>query len=655
MSDQIAIRFQDVGKMYKIFPTRLDNFLDALGLARLMPWRRIEPREFWALRDINLELKKGRRLGIIGRNGAGKSTLLKLIAGNLIPTEGRIQVNGQVQALLEAGAGFHPEFTGMENIRAALVYQGYTSKEMESVIQDIVEFTELGQFLNQPLKTYSSGMAARLIFATATALKPDILIVDEILGAGDAYFSSKSAARMKSLVEDTGASVLLVSHSMGDILRYCEECFWMERGRIVKQGSSLEVIKAYEEYIHVLEDRRLKAKNRKRQSANYSVIQLDLYSDAMLLVFQLQGEMGACCEISEITLLENGQVEETLRVGDVQDNNWSQASVLYLDGSNWSKPQRTTEGWCRRLKIQPNNPGGVQGTAAFFTYLLFDDSDYALRVRYRCDDSARVSLMISRNSVVVQDQVILPASGSKWIEWDLPMVLKPKTALPPQEEMVGVDSSLAIEPKTALPPEENRIKADSSMSLEPKTALPPQKEMVGVASFLPLDGGKIEKGLSHESEISRPNRRSITRWPSEGSLTIEKALMLGVDGEEHVVFKVGSTLTLSMLISAHRSGHFSLVPAATLFRLDGIFVSNLVGPMMPLDLRDGESKEIRLTLSPLNLGDGNYVFSVSIFEEIVGDSSRYDLIDRSYEFQVIGNDSLLASAIFQHPATWTLV
>jgi lipopolysaccharide transport system ATP-binding protein len=216
------------------------------------------------LARIDLEVKQGERLGIIGRNGAGKSTLLKLLTGNLAPTEGQLTVNGSIQALLTAGAGFHPEFSGIENIQSSLTYQGLTSDEINQAIADISEFTELGDFLGQPFKMYSAGMQARLTFATATVLKPDILIVDEILGAGDAYFFGKSIERMKELVL-SGATVLIVSHALDQIARFCERAIWVDRGRIVYSGPALETIRAYEEYIHKMEDRRLQAKNRVRK------------------------------------------------------------------------------------------------------------------------------------------------------------------------------------------------------------------------------------------------------------------------------------------------------------------------------------------------------------------------------------------------------
>jgi len=205
MSD-VAIRFEQVGKMYKVFGSKLDTALDALNLPSFR--RDSRYREFWALRDIDLELPRGGRLGIIGRNGAGKTTLLKLVTGNVSPSEGRVTVDGEVQALLEIGGGLHPEFTGRENIRASLGYYGLSRSEVEEAEREIAEFTELGRFLDQPFKAYSQGMQARLSFAIATTVQPEILIVDEILGAGDAYFFTRSTARMSQLIE-SGAGVLL--------------------------------------------------------------------------------------------------------------------------------------------------------------------------------------------------------------------------------------------------------------------------------------------------------------------------------------------------------------------------------------------------------------------------------------------------------------
>src|SRR5215210_2776049 len=157
-----AVRLEGVGKMYRVFSSRSANLVDALGLSRLVPGDRVRYQELWALRGIDFALEPGARLGIIGRNGAGKTTLLKLITGAVAPTEGTSETNGNVQALLEASAGLHPEFTGWENIRAALTYQGLNQRQIRAAEEDIAEFTELGAFLDQPFRTYSLGMQARL-------------------------------------------------------------------------------------------------------------------------------------------------------------------------------------------------------------------------------------------------------------------------------------------------------------------------------------------------------------------------------------------------------------------------------------------------------------------------------------------------------------
>ena len=265
MSD-VAVSLSGVGKRYKIFRNRRDHLLDAFGFTNLMPWLKHSYRDFWALRGIDLELKKGHRIGIIGRNGAGKTTLLKLITGNLPPTEGTVDVDGEVHALLDVSGGFHPEFTGRENIRAALTYQGLSTKEIRSAETDIAEFTDLGQFFDQPFKTYSLGMQARLTFACATTFTPDVLIVDEVLGAGDAAFYRRSTDRMRELM-NTGASVLLVSHALQQIQRFCSETVWLEHGEIVMRGGTTEVVKAYEKFTRDLDERWLQEQHHRRVGA----------------------------------------------------------------------------------------------------------------------------------------------------------------------------------------------------------------------------------------------------------------------------------------------------------------------------------------------------------------------------------------------------
>jgi len=202
-----------------------------------------------ALKDITLKVKKGQRVGIIGANGAGKTTLLKLLCGNIVPTSGDVSVSGEIQALMGMGTGFHPEYTGRENAEASLQYNGLSSENYQTALEGVIEFSELGVFLDQPFKTYSLGMQARLMFATATAIKPEILIVDEVLGAGDAYFVAKSKIRVDELV-NSGCTMLLVSHSMAQILELCTDVLWMEKGTVRMFGNAFDVVKAYEEFVY---------------------------------------------------------------------------------------------------------------------------------------------------------------------------------------------------------------------------------------------------------------------------------------------------------------------------------------------------------------------------------------------------------------------
>lgn len=202
---------------------------------------------------MDLTIGRGERVGIIGRNGAGKTTLLKIIAGASEPTTGSLSVHGNVQALMQVGLGFHPEFTGRENISASLLYSGLNAEELRDAEEDVIAFCELDAYLDQPVRTYSLGMQSRLEFACATAIKPEILIVDEILGAGDAYFAVKSSMRMERLAK-SGCTLLLVSHSMAQVLQFCERCIWVDNGQIRRDGTARDVVGEYEVHMSELAD-----------------------------------------------------------------------------------------------------------------------------------------------------------------------------------------------------------------------------------------------------------------------------------------------------------------------------------------------------------------------------------------------------------------
>ena len=599
MSDS-AIRMENLGKMYKLYSRPGDKVLDALGINRFLFWRKNYYHEFWALRDINMEIKKGDRIGIIGRNGAGKSTLLKLISGNIFPTEGKLEVNGKIQALLELGTGFHPEFTGRENIRASLAYQGLPTSQINRKEEEIIDFAELEGFIDQPIKTYSTGMNARLAFSTATAIEPEILIIDEVLGAGDAYFAGKCVERMKKLTEESGATVIFVSHDLSSVQRLCSRVDWLERGKIVMRGQSLEVVKAYEKFIRDMEDRRLKAKNLKQRLSKYDQTQIDAYTESLVLSFQLQGDSDASCDIAEIALFKDDQEEETLEVGGVQDSNYNQAAALILEGSQWSQPKRINEGFCRSLTVKSIEPNFAIGYAVFYAFALFENARYEFHIKYRCIDTARLFLTISRNGTVVRGPVGLPTGKLDWMYHRISLY-------------------------------DQRIE--------------PQLAPNGVS------GGDLQsmKTIGTEND----DARSVTRWPGEGSLMIESVSLLGSDNQEKAVFRAGEAMILELTMVAKLSRLYVVIPVAVLYRIDGIRISSHIGMAYSFNMIAGEKHIFRLFFPSLNLGNGSYVFSTALYKKLISMSEAevYDLLDRSYEFKIIGNDPL-NDGVFQHPCEW---
>ena len=221
---------------------KVDDFKDYI--IKLIK-RQLNYKEFWALRDISFKIKKGDRVGIVGLNGAGKSTLLKVISGVLKPTEGKVKISGNIAPLLELGAGFNKQYTGIENIYLYGAMLGHSKSFLKEKFDEIVKFSELGEFINVPVKNYSSGMKSRLGFAIATIVEPDILILDEVLSVGDAKFRKKSTNKIKSMIKNN-VTVLFVSHSIDQVLELCNKAILLEKGHLVAYGTSEEIAEIYQ-------------------------------------------------------------------------------------------------------------------------------------------------------------------------------------------------------------------------------------------------------------------------------------------------------------------------------------------------------------------------------------------------------------------------
>lgn len=240
---EYAIDVKDVTKVYRLYEKPIDRLKESMSISH-----KNYHRDFYALNQLSFQVKKGETVGIIGTNGSGKSTILKIITGVLTPTAGEVQVNGKVSALLELGAGFNMDYTGIENIYMNGTMMGYTKKEMEAKLQDILDFAEIGDFVYQPVKTYSSGMFVRLAFALAINVEPEILIVDEALSVGDVFFQAKCYRRMEE-IRKKGTTILMVTHDMGSIIKYCDRVVLLNRGEFVAQGEPGRMVDLYKKIL----------------------------------------------------------------------------------------------------------------------------------------------------------------------------------------------------------------------------------------------------------------------------------------------------------------------------------------------------------------------------------------------------------------------
>ena len=247
LNPSAVISLEGVGKTYKRFAKPSDRFWQAVWPSAFRSANQTsaaEANEFVALAPLNLQVQRGEALGLIGRNGAGKSTLLQMVCGTLNPSSGSVVVNGKIGALLELGAGFNPEFTGRENVFLAAAVMGFSGAETDALYESIVEFSGIREFIDQPVKTYSSGMYVRLAFSIATSANPDILVIDEALSVGDGAFAKKSFERIMQL-KAQGTTVLFCSHSMYQVESFCDRALWLDHGQVQMQGPASKVVAAY--------------------------------------------------------------------------------------------------------------------------------------------------------------------------------------------------------------------------------------------------------------------------------------------------------------------------------------------------------------------------------------------------------------------------
>lgn len=294
---EYSIEVENLSKVYKLYDKPSDRLKEALS-----PVKKCYHKDFYALRDLNFKIKPGETVGFVGKNGSGKSTLLKLLTEVLTPTEGSLKINGKVSALLELGAGFNNEYTGMENIYLNGTIMGYSREEMDKRVDDIVKFADIGEYINQPVKTYSSGMFVRLAFAVAINVEPDILIVDEALAVGDVRFQLKCMDKFLEFKEK-GITILYVSHDINSIKRFCTRAIWINEGHLEADGDVDLITDKYLDYLKMLDAQSEEKDDAKDNTGN----------DVAKSVAEGERDLESTVEIAEVVSLKimNSRGEET--------------------------------------------------------------------------------------------------------------------------------------------------------------------------------------------------------------------------------------------------------------------------------------------------------------------------------------------------------
>lgn len=429
MTAPIAISIRDLSVAYKFYDTPLDMLKEVV-------FARARYNNFWALRNIDIEIREGERVGIIGHNGAGKSTLLQVVAGRLAPTTGNVAVNGKISSLLSLVPAWNLEDTGIENVRFNLMMQGVEKHRIDALVDDIVDFTDLGPFIYQPVKTYSSGMSSRLSFAIATAVDPEILIVDEVLGTGDGYFAGRAARRMQQMC-DRGKALLFVSHSTSAVRMMCDTCIWLENGEIRQRGPAETVLRAYEEDILRQQDDSVREGTRRRLNAQRHLLKENEIDSADLVRLRLRAD-AAEARIAGTHYVRNIEVEiDDVAYSVALDTHvlpepGTAGAILDLEACEWGRLYDRGSAQCRMLlprtgardgghllvRLPPGSAGSRRVKVSFeeavdngTEQLAVDAADTATASWRRFEAISRSPLRDGWNRVVQSVDVILPGSA----------------------------------------------------------------------------------------------------------------------------------------------------------------------------------------------------------------------------------------------------
>lgn len=601
-----ALSIRDLHKVYRLYNKPVHKFLDVFGLCPPGSYR-----EHPAVDGISLDINRGEKVALIGRNGAGKSTLLKMITGSLRPTSGSLEVNGRVSALLQIGTGFHPDFTGRQNVFAGFAHMGVTGRQADDLFDRVVDFAELEEYIDQPMKTYSTGMAARLMFSAATVLVPDILIVDEVLGVGDSYFSHKSYEHMRQMCSSNETTLLLVTHDLYSAMNICDRFIWIDRGQVKKDGGPKETLDSYENSIKAQEEARLRARNQQ------ALIDRDAsYTGVTLWIGSRNGfALDAPLALQKIALeYPDGSLVE-MDVASGQEN-WS----LFPEG-NLGPATQVGGRSCRTLAAH----GSIFHKAEWSIALPKAEALSAVRVDYLYGGQDRVDFKLH----TVDNRRLLKGSFEPSDGWR-------------QERWSIVEQSVDVE---VSPLESVGRPSDDRMS-ESTGGGAESVESEGVPVAETAEATSLQESESHGQY-------------GTGEVRIEKVDFQDRDGKSVVRISHGQPLTVEVDLSVSPDLSSREVTFVVTFHKSGVSIG-AHSHWDRLELAEGSRVRVRAEFDPFLLGGGEWLVSLAFgqpdlyresFNPYFALNDRwYHLITRGHTLQVESTTSIDKYSLFLHPA-----
>lgn len=613
--NDVIIQARNLRKVYRLYTEPRFRLLDMIGL---LPARSKRYSERAALDGIDLEIRRGEKLAVIGRNGAGKSTLLKLISGVIHPSEGTIDVRGKMQALLQIGTGFHPDFTGRQNAYSYLSHLGVHGQEAEAKVEEIVEFAEIEDYIDQPVKTYSTGMGVRLMFAASTAIVPDVLVIDEVLGVGDAYFAQKSFERIRELASGQGTTVLIVTHDVYSASPLCDRIVWLEQGNILMDGDPKIVVERYEASIRDQEEQRLR---RKRLS---------------VLTENLQSSENALADgYGAARLAEEAGVAGGNRQGNEdQQIFYGQIRCVGNAPIDTALPIRRIAFFRGDTPIAELRPGEDQDDEAIALLLEPDEGNWG--ASELCDGFPvrhfqPAGSIFHRAPFTIQSPDVAAALADNTLRAEIEY-----------KDMAGLACHIEL-----LYPEENRR----------------ARGEIGNTGTGNWTTKKLEITPNALIEAARP---SFNRYGSQALRVIEIAF-LDANGTEQHVFDTGSFLRIRLRYRIE-TPDFKEKPLIMLaFMKEGTERTHRL--VLDHALFDGEERQegtLEVTMDPILLSEGEYLINVMVMK--AGSYGRLernlfftvndrvlDAHTRAYHLKITSSEDgpLTHNTIFVHPAVWT--